>query len=201
MLNLLFHFVGVAVAIHPLQQATLQRLARELPPSLGRQGLSAAEQSALQGQAVAAAIFENDNRFQNGQVFANHVHSRKNPSGLFFSGVFGHGMVLQRGPEKASVFGKINGTTSPANTKVSVTVTPEDGSSYSVKATVNADMTWKALLEPEAAGGSYEITAECTTCSTDNQGSNSQTLHNVTFGDIWVCAGSRFSVAYIQFSI
>lgn len=99
---------------------------------------------------------------------------------ISFNSTLGDNMVLQQQPAHAAVFGLVVGNT----TNVTVTVSDESGSSYSVAAVV-AGGQWKALLEPTAAGGNYTITATAT-CSTEQ---TTATIQNVTFGDIWFCAG------------
>ena len=48
--------------------------------------------------------------------------------------------------------------------------------------------TWKAYLNPTAAGGDYTITANCTGCGGDPKYWGAS-ITNVTFGDVWHCSG------------
>ena len=93
-----------------------------------------------------------------------------------FSPAFGSSMVLQRAPARAAVYGTVNGTAGA----VTVEVTGAANVKYSVAATITGQ-SWKALLRPEAAGGSYTITA--------TMGAATSTLTDVTFGDVWYCSG------------
>ena len=103
-------------------------------------------------------------------------------------------MVLQREKDndgsQAAVYGWTGGgaTLHPveaAAPSVKVTVTSAAGASYAVAATIDTSTGfWKALLRPAVAGGSYSVTATCTTgCN------GTVTLSSVTFGDVWYCAG------------
>ena len=97
--------------------------------------------------------------------------------GMFFSGVFTDHVVLQRAPARAAVYG--GGCSSGT---VSVTVTK----GIVLVETVNASAAsrageWKALLTAQPAGGAFTIKATC--------GDASASLHDVTFGDVWLCTG------------
>jgi len=131
---------------------------------------------------------------------------------LGFLQTLGDNMVLQRAPAKAAVYG-ITGpqATVPKDASVVVTVTPTaGGSSYTVDAEMNTVhqapgdpfyvgctecdtpyspyATWKAYLNPTAAGGDYTITANCTGCGGDPKYWGAS-ITNVTFGDVWHCSG------------
>lgn len=127
---------------------------------------------------------------------------------LAFLQTIGDNMVLQRAPAKSAVYG-IYGpqATSPKDAKVMVTVTSNDGSSYTVPAEIGTVhqaqgdpnyegcvecpgpyATWKAFLRPTEAGGNYTITANCTGCGGDPK-YWSTSITNVTFGDVWHCSG------------
>ena len=107
-------------------------------------------------------------------------------------------------------------STSPKNTKVTVTVTGE-GTSYTVPAEINTVhqawgpswvggevdypgpwATWKAYLHPTEAGGNYTITAECSECGGDPK-YNTTSIINVTFGDVWHCSGQVLSATDAHF--
>lgn len=85
-------------------------------------------------------------------------------------------MILQQQPARSAVYGVVTGNT----TNVSVTVTAEDGSFYSVQAIVNQGQ-WKALLHPAPSGGNYTLTATAS-CMSEQV---SAQLSNVAFGDVW----------------
>jgi len=78
-------------------------------------------------------------------------------------------MILQRNA-KVNVWGWAN-----PNEKITVYI---DGKIYST----NADATgnWKVTLNPQKAGGPYQMTIE---------GSNKIKLNNILFGDVWLCSG------------
>lgn len=110
--------------------------------------------------------------------------------------MFSNHAVLQRKPQSASLFGAVVGCVSVADCEVTVSlVSATDASSrYDVKAVVQPAVAgrnyshWKALLKPTAAGGNYSAMVACTSgCGSD--GMNTTTLHDLTFGDVWVCSG------------
>eukprot|EP00755_Sulcionema_specki_P037606 Sspe_Gene.109279::Locus_89015_Transcript_1_1_Confidence_1.000_Length_778::g.109279::m.109279 len=97
-------------------------------------------------------------------------------------------MVLQRAPSKAAVYGTLNATGGSA--AVSVTVRSVSGGSAGEAYEVDGKVVgseWVALLRPTAAGGNYTITARCVKGCTE--GNNTATIGDVTFGDVWYCAG------------
>eukprot|EP01050_Picozoa_sp_SAG11_P013102 SAG11_NODE_1508_length_4775_cov_1.760693_3_plen_144_part_00 len=51
--------------------------------------------------------------------------------------------------------------------------------------------TWKAFLQPTAAGaGNFTITAECSGCYEDPESPFAKVnISNVVFGDVWHCSG------------
>jgi hypothetical protein len=73
----------------------------------------------------------------------------------------------------------------PSGATVEVTVTPSLGGESSFPAEMFADGTWKVLLPPTEAGGSYTATASCAKCAD----TNATTIKNLAFGDVWVCSG------------
>lgn len=124
-------------------------------------------------------------------------------SGVQFSGVFSSSMVLQRAPASAAVYGfcgnngegarVLSRCNFTAGAVVEVTVSggessPASPSSppYSLQTAIAADGTWKALLRPTTAGGSYSITVSCLAgCGN----SSASTIAQVTFGDVFYCSG------------
>ena len=119
---------------------------------------------------------------------------RKHPPHVFgFHPAFGSTMVLQREPAAAQIYGILGNLTQARSTPV-VTVTVTDTMathggevSYSVDAEVYPGGTWKALLKPALAGGSFTIAAECKGCTVTTAAS----LHDVTFGDVWYAANKH----------
>jgi hypothetical protein len=127
--------------------------------------------------------------------------------GFQFSPVFGDDMVLQMQPAASAVYG----FTGEGGTAVSVSISSGGKVLYTIPATLNSTQqpfgapwgerpnaaggcynpwckpiaTWKALLKPTAAGGSYTITATCTGCT----GNTTVVLTTATFGDVWHCSG------------
>ena len=96
---------------------------------------------------------------------------------LNFSNVFGSQMVLQRAPARAAVYGYL-GHSHSLTAKVSVVVSSRAFKNYTVNASVDLQKgTWKALLPPTEAGGSYRITASCESGCT-----GSELIDSVTFG-------------------
>jgi hypothetical protein len=109
---------------------------------------------------------------------------------LNFSNVFSDHAVLQMAPAKSAVYGYV-GTGASGSSKVTVTVADaaDASATYTVEATVDeAKGTWKAFLKPAKSGGSYGITAACTSGCT-----GSAALGDVTFGNVWYCAGQSNS--------
>ena len=107
---------------------------------------------------------------------------------LNFSNAFGDNMVLQMAPQRAAVHGYTGQGAAAAGATGDaprVRVTIDGDQSYSVDAVVDARRgTWKALLRPVPAGGTYTVKAACTAgCNGVAQ------LKGVTFGDVWYCAG------------
>lgn len=118
------------------------------------------------------------------------------PPGAHFAGVFTEsatdgdaaaGVVLQRAPQAAAVYGVVLPTTGKTGDTVTVAVAEASAreAPYSVTADVLPDGSWKALLKPAPAGGSYTISAACKTCGSTKP----DTLVNATFGDVWFCSG------------
>lgn len=117
---------------------------------------------------------------------------------LNFSTVFSSYAVLQRAPARAAVYGTL-GTNADGSGDIQVKVTVSDGSGkvqYSVDAKVDASKgTWKAFLRPTLAGGSYTVTAACGSGCTGEK-----SLTNVTFGEVWYCAGQSNMALALRFT-
>ncbi len=117
-------------------------------------------------------------------------------AGAHFSGVFRNsptegdvatGVVLQRAPQAATVYGVVLPITGKGRDTVAITVAEARAreAAYTVYAPVGANGSWKAVLKPTPAGGNYTISAVCTTCGS----TVADKLVDVTFGDVWFCAG------------
>ena len=101
-----------------------------------------------------------------------------------FTNVHGNGMVLQRAPNRAQVYG-----TSP-NVGEIVKVTLYDTKNNpieSISSMVDVNYSWIAQLSPISAsinGEQYSIKAE----STKNASATAE-LINILFGDVYICSG------------
>jgi sialate O-acetylesterase len=110
-----------------------------------------------------------------GAVLALRVSAEEKPSS-FLHNLFGNNMVLQR-----DVAAPIWGWTEPGK-EVTVAVALADSKEppKESKATAGADGKWLAKVGPFPAGGPYTVTIV---------GSQTVTLQNVLFGDVWLCSG------------
>ena len=109
----------------------------------------------------------------------------------FSAPAMGDHMVLQRAPAQAAVYGVVGSTSAAAGNAITVTVSG-GAAPYTVPATVSADgSSWKVLLRPTPAGGSFTVRVACTAgCS------GSAAISDITFGDVWFCSGQvRTSLA------
>ena len=107
------------------------------------------------------------------------------PEVLGFSAGFSSGMVLQRGPAKAALYGYGSGS-------ISVAITGVDGNgadiSYTVTTTANRANEWKVLLRPvNVPGGNFAATLGSTHTSAHDR----VVLSNLTFGDVYFCSGRK----------
>ena len=104
-------------------------------------------------------------------------------AGLTLSNVFTSGMVLQREPASARIWG--NG---PVGSAVSVAVDSEDA----VSTTCDASGYWIVALPPHSAGLGHVlvITGE----------GGSLTLSDVSFGDVYLCSGQSNMQINLNFS-
>ena len=88
---------------------------------------------------------------------------------VHLSSLFGNNMILQR-DKPANMWG-----TAEKGEKVIVTFDNKD-----YHTTADKEGRWKITFPPHAAGGPITITVK---------GKNEIVLHNVLFGDVWVCGG------------
>merc|ERR1719295_366975 len=111
---------------------------------------------------------------------------RKELEGVVFSGVFSDNTVLQREPYHSALFG----ASDTPHTAISLTVSGQqlEGRSYSdsVQSMTDSNGDWKVVLRDAMPnGGNYSVTVQCPRCG----GNGSDSLHNVTFGDVYYCSG------------
>jgi hypothetical protein len=96
-------------------------------------------------------------------------------SRALLSHTLGDGMVLQRAPQSAMIFGY-----APAGTTVTTTF---DGHALEPLSTADASETWRQALPPTAGGGPpHDIAVSAST-------GHNATLRGVLFGDVFVCGG------------
>ena len=109
---------------------------------------------------------------------------RASVQGALFSGVFTDNSVLQREPYKAALYGVVD----KPNTAVTLTMTDEDTkkiTKYNANSMKNGD--WKITLpNTYPNGGNFTFTVSCAGCYNT---SVSTTITNITFGDVYFCAG------------
>ena len=104
--------------------------------------------------------------------------------GALFSGVFTDNAVLQREPYKSSLYGAVD----TPNTPVTLTMINEDTkkiNKYNANSMENGD--WKITLpNTYPNGGNFSFTVSCAGCQSPNM---TTTITNITFGDVYLCAG------------
>ena len=97
---------------------------------------------------------------------------------LCFASGLSSGAVLQRAPSRAALFGSVHENSSPGSTVI-VTLASSDGTfSKNFTGRVNADLTWKVILDPIQTGGNYSATASCASCT----GGKTSKITDLTFG-------------------
>jgi len=95
--------------------------------------------------------------------------------GICFASGLSTGAVLQRAPEKATLFGSLKGS---AGTTIQLRLVSTDGRYSKVfKTTASSDLTWRVTLDPMPIGGNYSATVSCTGCV----GSSKKTISDLTF--------------------
>ena len=123
---------------------------------------------------------------------------------ICFAAPAGEGGVLQRAPAKAAIYGSIPkdillasgvGTINLTMTEAGVASGGPLRESHEVA--LNGDNTWKVVLSRSyPAGGNYSITVSCAkgckpTREEDSDTTTTATINDLTFGDVFVCAGVR----------
>ena len=114
------------------------------------------------------------------------------PQTLCIGAPVGSNAVLQQAPAKSAVTGSVPVGYGKAPMTVTVTLVDDadpGGFNHSVDATVRPDRTWKVLLPPRPAFGNYSIGAMCTQGCSGENATFEVGLKNITFGDVYVCAG------------
>ena len=109
----------------------------------------------------------------------------------FVSSVFGDHMVLQRAPQRARLWGF---TRSNASVSVSIHASGDRGHKP-LRALADADGKWTIALPPVQASAAPH-TLHVTSSTTEKA-----TLHDVLFGDVFLCAGQSnmvFSVGAME---
>lgn len=110
-------------------------------------------------------------------------------------GNFGDGMVLQRAVNAAAPNAQrssVYGTATPGK-QVQLTMTGPSGFTFKGETTAANEPTrpeihgtWKVLLPAREANlRGYRLTITCAACPN----STSATVHEISFGDVWVCSG------------
>ncbi|XP_017275588.1 sialate O-acetylesterase isoform X3 [Kryptolebias marmoratus] len=102
---------------------------------------------------------------------------------LRFASYYGDHMVLQKAPQRASLWGF-----GPEGSQVTIHLSGP--STQNITSAPVTEGIWLVSLDPVDAGGPYNVTAVC-------RGS-SRTLTDVLFGDVWLCGGQ--SNMYFQTS-
>ena len=104
--------------------------------------------------------------------------------GLCFSGQFNDNALLQRAPAAAVLYG--SGATGAV--QLTLAGTAGDGSAYNKTFTGAgaADGTWRVQLDPMPTGGNLSAALALA-----GNASAISTLYNLTFGDVWYCAGKH----------
>ncbi|KAL5010828.1 hypothetical protein ScPMuIL_013133 [Solemya velum] len=108
--------------------------------------------------------------------------------GISFASYFGNHMVLQRAPQRATVWGY--GST-VGNT---VTVVLSGEGAYNTTVTSAAYLKkggiWKVMLPAVGIGGPYDITVTENSVGAGNSGGTDKArIADVWFGDVWICSG------------
>ena len=110
---------------------------------------------------------------------------RSNVKGVIFSAVFSDNAVLQREPHHAALYG----TCDTFNALIVLTMSNmnnlSDIQSFSTISQTNNE--WNFMLpQTYKNGGNYTLKVQCRNCTISN---SEDTLYNITFGDIYFCAG------------
>ena len=118
------------------------------------------------------------------------------PQQICLAAPFSSNAVLQRAPAKAAITGSVPKGYGPDSMTVTVALVDEERQgrfSVNVTADVRPDLTWKVLLPPRPTFGNYSLTAQCTAGCTGENATAVASLLNLTFGDVYACAGPSIS--------
>eukprot|EP01084_Bolivina_argentea_P160656 279725_1 len=118
------------------------------------------------------------------------IDFRENLQGIAYSGVFSNNAVLQREPNHAAIYGICD-----ANVSIKLTLINEqelsDTTNKNAKdifTTISMDNgDWKIIFpKTYENGGNYTVLVQCNECIGNPKNA---TLYNITFGDVYFCAG------------
>eukprot|EP01084_Bolivina_argentea_P265945 450930_1 len=114
---------------------------------------------------------------------------RSTLTGVTFSGVFGDNAVLQREPYLSALYGACD----TPHTAIALDIAQMDGAyEDTLTTTSDANGDWKIIFNDAMPnGGNYTVTVSCGACtpSSPTLTTASDVLYNVTFGDVYYCAG------------
>jgi len=117
-------------------------------------------------------------------------------AGLCFASGISSGAVLQQAPARAALYGSVPAGTAPGSA-VTVSLNATDGSySKTFSAAAAADGTWKVLLDARPGGGDYRARADCAACAGGAGGQRSNTITDLTFGDVIFCSGQSSAYSW-----
>lgn len=103
--------------------------------------------------------------------------------GVCFASGLSTGAVLQRAPNRASLYGSALGA---AGAALHVTLASSDGAlSHTVNTTLSSDGTWRVLLPAMPAGGNFSATVNCPACLQRKKAA----ITDLTFGDVFYAGG------------
>ena len=113
------------------------------------------------------------------------------PQTLCLAAPFSDNAVLQREPAQSAITGSVPAGWGTPPMAVTVSLVDEEGSGRgaNVSTEIRPDRTWKVLLPPRPAFGNFSLTARCTHGCAGANASHTASLLNLTFGDVYVCAG------------
>ena len=115
-------------------------------------------------------------------LFADALESRVSTASPFrFSNLYRSGMILQREPESATIWGYKN-TTDELQVALDCTKDDKQLSPQNSRIVLEDENIWKIELDPQLGGTSCNILV---TSASEGE----IALQNVLFGDVWLCSG------------
>eukprot|EP01083_Nonionella_stella_P200077 733099_1 len=110
-----------------------------------------------------------------------------NKSGVAFSGIFTNKTVLQREPHLAALYGTCDTLNTSIILSIRNTITQHMHTEYHTTTSNPSNGDWKVILpHTYPNGGNYSITVQCSNCQGNPR---TATIYNITFGDVFFCAG------------